>query len=35
MLYNLEQLVQARNDLESLSRPFSTIDIDEVIKHMP
>jgi hypothetical protein len=28
-------LVQARNDLESFSRSFSTLDIDEVIKHMP
>ena len=28
-------LVQARDDLDSLSRPFSTLDIDEVIKHMP
>ena len=35
MLYNLDHLVQARDDLVSLSRPFSTHEIDEVIKHMP
>jgi hypothetical protein len=35
MLFNLEQLVHPRNDLESFSRSFSTLDIDEVIKHMP
>lgn len=35
MLFNLEQLVQPRNDLESFSSSFSTLDIDEVIKHMP
>ena len=35
MLFNLEELVQPRNDLESFSRSFSTLDIDEVIKHMP
>ena len=35
MLFILEELVQPRNDLESFSRSFSTLDIDEVIKHMP
>jgi hypothetical protein len=35
MLYNLDQLVQARDDLDSLSRPFSMLEIDEIIKHMP
>jgi hypothetical protein len=35
MLYQLNQLVQARDNLDSLSRPFSTLDIDEVVKHMP
>lgn len=35
MLYWLDELVQARDYLDSLSRSFSTLDIAEVIKHMP
>jgi len=35
MLYNLSQLVQVRDNLESLARPFSTDDIDTIIKQMP
>ena len=35
MLYNLSQLVVAREDLEHLSRPFSTHDIDTTDKRMP
>jgi hypothetical protein len=35
MLYNFSQLVQPRDDLEHLSAPFSTSDIDKVIKQMP
>jgi hypothetical protein len=34
MLYNLSQLVQTRDNLESLARPVSTDDIDTVIKQM-
>ena len=35
MLYNLSELIQPSDDLEHLSRPFSTLDIDKVIKQMP
>jgi len=35
MQYNLTELVQTREDLDSISRPFSTNDIDNVIKQMP
>lgn len=35
MLYNLNELVQPSENLEYLSGPFSTIDIDKVIKQMP
>jgi len=35
MLYNLSQLVVTREDLEHLSRPFSTHDIDTTVKRMP
>ena len=34
MLYNLSELIQPSDDLEHLSRPFSTLDIDKVIKQM-
>jgi len=34
MLYNLNELIQPSDDLEHLSRPFSTLDIDKVIKQM-
>ena len=34
MLYNLSSLVQTRNDLERLSRPFNMDDIDSLIKQM-
>jgi hypothetical protein len=34
MLYNLSQLVQVRDNLEDLARPFSIDDIDTVIKQM-
>jgi hypothetical protein len=35
MQYNLEQLVKPREGLEHLSRPFTTEDIDTIIKQMP
>jgi len=35
MLYNLSELIQPSGDLEHLSRPISTLDIDKVIKQMP
>lgn len=35
MLYNLRQLVQPRDDLEHLSAPFSSSDVDKVIRQMP
>jgi hypothetical protein len=35
MLYFLDQIVQTRDDLDALSAPFTTTDIDEVIRHMP
>jgi hypothetical protein len=35
MLYNLSQLVVTREDLEHLSRPFSTHGIDTAVKCMP
>lgn len=33
-LYNLSQVVQTKDNLESLARPFSIDDIDKVIKQM-
>lgn len=35
MLYNLAHLVRSSRDLDSLSRPFSTLEIDEITKHIP
>jgi hypothetical protein len=35
MLYNLTELIQPSDDLEHLSRLFSALDIDKVIKQMP
>ena len=35
MLFNLDQLITPTEGLEELSVPFTTDEIDEVVKHMP
>jgi hypothetical protein len=35
MLFNLEELVQPFQDIDSLVTPFTTSGIDEIVKNMP